>query len=107
LQKMQWKERQEHVVYVPLSKALCLILCLNCLLEMTLKNVLLRKKQCWIKMYIQNYCTQMAPLKKAKKASQKKVLNLDSNKCTRTDTNMFLFDERKIVGISLFLFIHN
>src|SRR5699024_8166878 len=104
---MQWKERHEHVVYVPLSKALCLILCLNCLLEMTLKSVLLRKKQYWIKMYIQNYCTQMALLKKAKKASQKKVLKLDSNKCTRTDTSMFLFDERKIVGISLFLFIHN
>src|SRR5699024_5778072 len=104
---MQWKERQGHVVYVPLSKALFMILCLNCLLEMTLKSVLLRKKQYWIKMYIQNYFTQMARLKKAKKASQKKVLKLDSNKCTRTDTNMFLFDERKIVGISLFLFIHN
>src|SRR5699024_12386245 len=98
---------QEHVAYVPLSKALCLILCLNCLLEMTLQRVLLRKKQYWIKMYIQNYCTQMALLKKAKKASHKKVLKLDANKCTRTDTNMFLFDERQIVGISLFLFIHN
>src|SRR5699024_12358387 len=104
---MQWKERQEHVVYVPLSKALCLILCLNCLLEMTLKSVLLRKKQYWIKKYIQNYCTQMALLKKAKKASQKKVLKLDTNKCTRTDTNMFLFDESKIVAISLILFVHN
>src|SRR5699024_12731156 len=100
---MQWKERQEHVVYVPLSKALCLILWLNCLLEMTLKSVLLRKKQYWIKMYIQKYCTQMALLKKAKKASQKKVLKLESNKCTRTDTNMFLFDERKNVGISIIL----
>src|SRR5699024_181318 len=104
---MQWKERQEHVVYVPLSNALCLILCLNCLLEMTLKSVLLRKKHYWIKMYTQNYCTQIELLKKAKQASQKQELKLDSNKCTRTDTNMFLFDERKIVVISLFLFIHN